>query len=243
MGRHDGSGGAARRSRRGFVLLFGSKTVVSADPAAATPRGAACPRCGRTGTLAGQRARPWFTAFLIPLFPIGGGRRFTRCRACGTSFAAPPEQIARAASRSDAQQVRRGITLYNSLRASPGNSVTLQELMTLYLSIGEPAQAVGAAADFPDALNASEQCMTTLGRAYLAAGAAAEAIGWLDSAVARDPAAGEARFQRATAYLSLTPPQAEPAAADAWVARNAGHPGAAEVLRRAEALAAGTPGQ
>ncbi len=232
-----------RRSRRGFIFLFGSRSVVSADPAGAVPRDAKCPRCGRSGTLAGQRARPWFTAFFIPLFPIGGGRRFTRCKACGSSFAASPNQVARASSRSDADQVRRGITLYNSLRTSPGNSVTLQELMTLYLSIGEPEQAVGAAADFPDALNASEQCMTTLGRAYLAAGSATEAVGWLDSAVARNPDSGEARFQRATAYLSLTPPDAERAVADARAARNAGHPAAADLLRRAEGLAGGGPGQ
>ena len=75
------------RRHRGFIFLFGSKGVVSVDPSAAVAAAVRCPRCGGVGTLAGKRVRRWFTAFFIPLFPIGGGRRFTQCSACGATFA------------------------------------------------------------------------------------------------------------------------------------------------------------
>ncbi len=214
---------------------MGSKGVVSADPAAAGSADAKCPRCGNVGTLAGKRVRPWFTLFFVPVFPIGSGRRFTQCGHCGASFAATAKQLAGAADRSDAKQVQRGITLYNSLRSSPGNSVTLNELMNLYLGLGEPAEAVGAAAAFPAALDASEQCMVTLGRAHLASGDPAEAVRWFDVALARNPESGEAHFQRATAYLAAVPPDVDRAVAAARAARRLDHPGAADLLRQAEA--------
>ena len=181
--------------------------------------------------------RPWFTAFFIPVFPMGGGRRFTQCSNCGASFALPPEQFATATSRADARQVQRGIGLYNSLRASPANSVTLNELMTLYATIGEPGQAVSAAADFPAALDASEQCMTTLGRVHLQQGDAAEAITWFDRALARNPDLGDAHYHRAAAARALVPPDLTRAVASARSARKADYPGADELLRDAEARA------
>ena len=227
------------RSRRGFIILFGSKNVVSGDP---PPRGAAqakCPRCGRVGTLAGKRVRRWFTLFLMPVFPVGAERTFTQCKHCGASFAGSVRRIAGVGTQTDARQAQRGIALYNSLRSSPGNSVTLNELMALYVSMGEPEQAVGAAADFPDALNASEQCMVTLGRAYLAAGQSDEAIRWWDQALARNPDLGEAHYQRARAYMAATPPDVPRALAAARAARRADHPGAADLLAAAEALERG----
>ena len=150
--------------------------------------------------------RPRFTLFLLPLFPMGAGQTFTQCGRCGASFSGPVRQVARVVDRVDARQQQRAISLYNGMRASPANSVALNELMALYLSMGEPAQAVGAAADFPDALNASEQCMVTLSRAYMAAGKNDEAISWLDTALARNPESGEAHYRRATAYLNASPP-------------------------------------
>ena len=220
--------------RRGFILLFGSKNVVGPDPDGVVPAGARCPRCGHVGTLAGRRVRPWFTAFFIPVFPIGPGRRFTRCGTCDASFAVPPAQIATAAARSDAGQVRRGIALYNSLRNSPANSVTLNELMTLYAHAGEPRQAISAAAQFPAAVDASEQCMTTLGRVHLQQGDAAEAIRWFDRALARNPDLGDAHYHKAAAALALDPPDFAQAVCAARRARKAEHPGAEELLRDAE---------
>ena len=74
-----------RPPRQGFIfLLFGTKTVVSADGGGAV--NARCPNCGQVGTLAAKRMRPWFTAFFIPLIPLGGGRRFTQCGNCGANF-------------------------------------------------------------------------------------------------------------------------------------------------------------
>ena len=131
--------------------------------------------------------------------------------------------------------MQRGITLYNSLRASPANSVTLRKLMTLHLNAGEPGDAISAAADFPAALDASEQCMVTLGRAHLLAGGAAAAMQWFDTALARNPELGEAHFERATAALAMTPPDLARAVASARAARKADHPGAAELLAAVEA--------
>src|ERR1039458_7297660 len=93
------------------------------------PVDAKCPRCGADGTLRGISVRSWFTIFFIPLFPLGRGRRFTQCEKCGASFAMPPEQFAGAAARADAAQMQRAIAMYNSLRASPANSITLNDLM------------------------------------------------------------------------------------------------------------------
>ena len=161
--------------------------MVSADPAGGGSRGAKCPRCGRVGTLAGKRVRPWFTLFFLPLFPMGAGRAITQCKGCGATFAASVRELGRAVERADGRQAQRAISLYNSLRASPANSVTLNELMGLHLSLGEPEQAVNAAADFVDALNASEQCMTTLGRAYGVAGKTDDAIHWFDAGPGPQP--------------------------------------------------------
>ena len=68
--------------------------------------------------------------------------------------------------------------MYNSLRLSPANAVTLNELMSVYAGMNEFDEAVSAAKMFPAALDSSEQCMTTLGRVYLAKGDYAEAVAW-----------------------------------------------------------------
>ena len=208
---------------------------MSSDAAARASANAKCPRCGRVGALAGRRVRRWFTLFFVPVFPLDGGRSFTQCGHCGASFSGPPRRVAGIAARDDVRQVQRTIALYNGLRGSPANSVTLNELMALYLSIGEPEQAVGAAADFPDALNASEQCMVTLGRAYLVANRSDEAIGWLDTALARNPELAEAHFQRAVACLKANPPDLHGAVSGARSAQRLGYPGAADLLAAAQA--------
>src|SRR5271168_4753774 len=150
------------------------------------PVDAKCPRCAATGSLKGIKVRTWFTIFFCPVFPVSSGKRLTQCGKCGASFAMPPEQFAGAAARADALQTQRSISMYNSLRNSPANSVTLNELMQLYGSMGEYTQAVSAAADFPQALNNSEQCMVTLGRVYLSQDDHPAALQWLDAALARN---------------------------------------------------------
>jgi tetratricopeptide (TPR) repeat protein len=149
----------------------------------------------------------------------------------------PPEQFAGAAAKADAVQVQRAISMYNSLRNSPANSVTLNELMQLYGSLGEYKQAVSAAADFPQALNNSEQCMVTLGRVYLSVDDYAAALQWLDAALARNADLPEAQYYKAVAHLRGTPGDPEKAIAAARVARKADYPGAEELLSEIEAKA------
>jgi tetratricopeptide (TPR) repeat protein len=193
-----------------------------------------CPRCGATETLRGIKVRSWFTIFFVPLFPVGRGQRFTQCSKCGASFAMPPEQFIDAASRADALQMQRGIAMYNSLRASPGNSITLNELMQLYASMGEFSQAVSAAADFPQALHSSEQAMSTLGRVYLSQNDYPAALQWFDAALARNADWAEAQYFKALAHLRSTPSDPQKAVAAARVARKADYPGAEELLKEAE---------
>jgi tetratricopeptide (TPR) repeat protein len=227
-------GVAARRptERGGFILLFGSKRVMSNETGEAVD--ARCPRCGATGSLKGIRVRQWFTIFFCPLFPLGSGQRFTQCTKCNASFAMPPEQFAGAAAKADAVQTQRSITMYNSLRNSPANSVTLNELMQLYGSLGEYKQAVSAAADFPVALNNSEQCMVTLGRVYVSQNDYAAALRWFDAALARNPDLPEAQFYKAVAHLRGTPSDPAKAIAAARMARKADYPGAGELIAEAE---------
>src|SRR5204863_9131432 len=134
---------------------------------------------------------------------------------------------------------QRAIALYNSLRNSPANSITLNELMTLYATINEFDQAISAARDFPQALNSSEQCMSTLGRVYLAKNDHAEAIRWFDEAIARNGSLGEAHYYKGVAYLTANPPDHDRAVASARAARSAGYPGADQLLREAESRARG----
>ena len=146
----------------------------------------------------------------------------------------PPEQFAGAAARADAIQMQRAISMYNSLRASPINSITLNELMQLYASIGEFKQAVSAAADFPQALNASEQCMSTLARVYLSQDNYAAAMQWLDTALARNADLSEAQYYKAVAFLRRSPGDPAKAIPFARSAKKADYPGAEELLKEAQ---------
>jgi tetratricopeptide (TPR) repeat protein len=188
-------------------------------------------------TLRPRRYRTWFTIFFIPVFPISGSTPFTQCSACGAQFPVTADQLRQGMAAADQQQNQRAISLYNSLRASPANSVTLNELMLLYASINDFAAAVSAAGEFPDALNNSEQCMTTLGRVYLAQNRHAEAIQWFDAAVTRNPALGEAQYYKALAHLLRTPSEPEQAVTAARAARAAGHPNSEALLKEAESKA------
>jgi tetratricopeptide (TPR) repeat protein len=225
---------ASQIGRRGFIILFGTRNIISNSSTAEEPIETRCPRCGTPSAMVGKTVRPWFTLFFLPLFPVGGTRTFTQCTSCQASFAVAPEQLANQAARVDAKQNERAIAMYNSLRTSPANSITLNDVMQLYASLGEFDQAISAAAEFPQALNASEQCMSTLGRVYLAKQEHAEAIKWFDAAIARNSSQGEAHYYKAAAYLTATPPEPDKAVAAARAARKAGYPNADELLREAE---------
>jgi tetratricopeptide (TPR) repeat protein len=221
-----------RSFRLGFILLFGSKRVMSNETG--EPVDVRCPRCGESGALRGIRVRSWFTIFFLPIFPLGRGQRMTQCGKCGASFAMPPEQFVDASARADAKQNQRAIAMYNSLRASPANSITLNELMQLYASMGEYSQATSAAAEFPNALNNSEQCMTTLGRIYLALGEQSVALQWLDAALARNADSAEAQYYKAVAHLRGSPPDPAKAIAAARAAKKGDYPGSDELVKEAE---------
>ncbi|MDB5302378.1 MAG: hypothetical protein JWO87_4041 [Phycisphaerales bacterium] len=230
---------APRRIRRtGFIILFGSRTIVSNDPSVAAVR-TNCPRCGQEADLVGKRYRHWFTLFFIPVFPISGSTRFTQCSRCGAQFPVTPEQLSSRLAQSESQQSQEAIGLYNSLRASPANSVTLNQLMTMYASMKEYDQAISAAADFPQALHNSEQCMTTLGRVYMAKNDLGNALQWFDAATSRNAHLGEAQYYKAVAHLMRIPPEPDKAIAAARAARSAGYPNADALLRDAEAKARG----
>src|SRR5436309_915600 len=141
----------AHPRRRGFILLFGTRPIISDDPASA-PVNAVCPRCGLRADIAGKSVRHWFTLFFIPVFPVSGSRRFSQCTHCGAQFPVEARQLGTQVAAAERQQSQRAIALYNSLRNSPANSITLNELMTLYASMNEFDQAISAARDFPQAL-------------------------------------------------------------------------------------------
>jgi len=187
----------------------------------------------------GKSVRHWFTFFFIPIFPISRSRSFTQCPQCGAQFSMAPEDLQRRIESSDRQQNQQAITLYNSLRSSPANSVALDQLMKMYATMQAYDQAIAAASDFPQALHNSEQCMTTLGRVYLAQNKFNEATQWFAAAVDRNPQLGEAQYYKALAHLMTTPPDYPAAITAARAARSAGYPQAEALLRQAEAKARG----
>jgi tetratricopeptide (TPR) repeat protein len=226
-----------RRRRPGFILLFGSRNIISDENT--PPVETTCPRCGQPAQIVGRTYRTWFTIFFLPIFPMSGSRRFSQCSQCKAQFPVPVEDLRRGLANNEQQQNQQAITLYNSLRASPANSITLNQLMLMYAGMNDYGQAISAANDFPDALNASEQCMSTLGRVYLANEQRPQAIGWFDQALARNSSLGEAHYYKAVAHLTNTPPDYSAAAASARQARNAGFPNADALLREAESKARG----
>jgi tetratricopeptide (TPR) repeat protein len=182
-----------------------------------------------------KTVRHWFTFFFIPIFPISKSRSLTQCPQCGAQFSMGPQDLRQRIESSDRQQNQQAITLYNSLRASPANSIALDQLMKMYATMQAYDQAVAAASDFPQALHNSEQCMTTLGRVYLAQNKFNEATQWLSSAVERNPQLGEGQYYKALGHLLSTPPDYPAAITAARAARSAGYPQAEALLQQAEA--------
>jgi tetratricopeptide (TPR) repeat protein len=223
----------AHRRRRGFILLFGTRPIVRDDPAAPVVK-TICPNCSRLSEMTGKTYRTWFTLFFIPVFPVSAAQPLSQCSACGSKFPVSTHELSGRVDSAEREQSSRAIAMYNSLRNSPANSVTLNELMALYASLGEYDQAISAAGQFPAALNNSEQCMTTLGRVYLAKNDHASALQWFDAAIAQNPHLGEAHYYKAVAHLTSTPPDVDQAIASARAARSAGHANADELLQQAQ---------
>jgi len=224
---------ALHRNRRpGFILLFGSRNIISNEHV--PPVQTTCPRCGHPSDIVGRTHRTWFTIFFLPIFPLSGTRRFSQCSNCHAQFPVPVDDLRRNLASNEQQQNQQAIALYNSLRASPANSITLNQLMLMYAGMNEFSQAISAANEFPEALSASEQCMSTLGRIYLASEQRPQAIHWFDQALARNGSLGEAHYYKAVAHLTNTPPDYSAAVAAARQARNANFANADALLREAE---------
>lgn len=223
---------AGLQRRRGFFfILFGTRRMVRDDGQGVA---AVCPHCGRKAMFQPKSVRSWFTLFLVPIFPIGGRQQMSQCGNCGTVFRLSPEELSQRVASGQQQQMQQAIQLYNSLRASPANSITLNNLMLLYLQLRELDQAVSAANEFRAALDASEQCMTTLGRVLMEQGQREQAIRWFDAALARNPMLGEASYCKAVALMTLVPPDYAGATAAARAARSAGLAEADALLREIE---------
>jgi tetratricopeptide (TPR) repeat protein len=224
-----------KRKHSAFIILFGSRNILSDD--VAEPVVTTCPRCGQDVGMKARHLRTWFTFFFVPVFPISGRKQFTQCPNCGAQFSISPDELRRRVSASDAQTNQQAISLYNSLRASPANSITLDQLMKMYASMKEYDQAISAASEFSEALHNSEQCMTTLGRVYLAQNKFPEAVQWFDAALGRNPELGEASYYKALSHMLSTPPDYTAAITAARAARTAGYPQAEALLREAESKA------
>jgi len=225
---------ATLRRRRGFFILMGSRSIVSSKGESVQ---AVCPRCQRSAVFKGKSTRPWFTLFFCPVFPIGGTKSFSECGNCGAQFGMSPDALAHNVQASHQQMMQQAIAMYNSMRASPANSVTLNNLMALYGQLGEFDQALAAAREFTQALNNSEQCMATLGRVLTEQKRIPEAVQWFDAALQRNPALGEAAYYKAIALASQTPPDYPNAIASARAARGNNFPAAENLLRDLEAKA------
>lgn len=186
-----------------------------------------------------KSVRNWFTVFFLPVFPMSGRKPFTQCPLCNAQFAIAPEELRQRISAGEREQNSQAIALYNSLRASPGNSITLDQLMKMYASMKEYDQAISAARDFPTALDNSEQCMATLGRVHLAKNEFDNALRWFDAALARNPQLGEAHYYKALTHMLAAPPDYSRAITSARAARSAGYEDAESLLKQAEAKARG----
>src|SRR5881227_3167916 len=112
-----------RKRRPGFILLFGSRNIISNDNT--PPVQTNCPRCGQAAEIIGRTYRTWFTIFFLPVFPMSASRRFSECSLCHAQFPVPVEDLRRGLASNEQQQNQQAITHYISLRASPANAITL----------------------------------------------------------------------------------------------------------------------
>lgn len=225
----------SKRRNRGFIIFFGWRTVISSDGSA--PVQAECPSCRTQTHLQGKQHRRWFTLFFIPVIPLSSPTRFTECPRCHAQFRLDTDAMRKSIAAQEQSQRQEAITLHNSLINAPKNSVALNQLMCLHAGLREFDTAIAEAAQFPDALNSSEQCMTTLARVYLCKNDHANALAWFDAAIARNPDLAEPHYHRALALLNQPKPDAEQALAEARKAKSLGHPEAEGLLKHVETKA------
>lgn len=185
-----------RRSRRiaGFIILFGTKTVVSRDDR--EPVQARCPGCGRLTMIHPMKARQWFTLFFIPVIPMGKAQQFCQCQACNGQFVADIDALKRKGAMPDSRDYQRAIELFNEMKATPKDAVKLHALMLAYCQLEEYGEAITAARAFPDALTSSEVCMVLLAQACAAHGEHNAAIRWCERALEQNPASTDAKRLR-----------------------------------------------
>ena len=179
--------------------------------------------------IVGKVYRQWFTLFFIPIFPISGKTRMSECTRCKAVFRVPVEEFGQRVSAGSQAGYQQAIALYNSLRASPADSAMLQRLMEMYASMNEYTEAISAAKHFPEAMQNSQQCMTTQ--------QPEQAIAVFDAALARNAALGEAHYYKAVAYLTMQAPALDKAAAAARQARGAGYVDADALMMEIDARA------
>jgi tetratricopeptide (TPR) repeat protein len=226
-----------RRTRRGFIIFVGWRTLTRQRPEA--PVETVCPSCRQQSSIVPMQGRDWFTLFFIPILPLSAAKPFVKCTSCKTCFDMDIEQFRRKASIPDERAWQQSIALYNTLRESPKDSVLLNRLLEMYAGMREFEEALAAGRHFPDALNDSAQCLTTYGKVNLAAGKPAEAMKYLQVALEKNKAMGEAHFYMAVAQLSSVPPNPDAAIASARLAASNGYPNTPEFIRQAEAVRAG----
>jgi hypothetical protein len=64
------------------IIIWGSRGITST-----IERGTFhCPNCQAREDYALKQVRPYFTLYFIPLFPVGGGRRYVECAGCGQAY-------------------------------------------------------------------------------------------------------------------------------------------------------------
>ncbi len=226
-----------RRNRRGFIFFFGWRTLTSQRPE--PPVETTCPSCRQQSSIVSMQGRDWFTVFFIPVVPLSSAKQFVKCSSCQTCFDLDIEQFRRKAAVPDERAWQQCIAVYNTLRESPKDSVLLNRLLEMYAGMREFDEALAAGRHFPDALNESAQCLTTYGKVNLAAGKADQAMKYLQMALEKNKAMGEAHFYMGVAYLSSNPPNADAAIASARQAAANGYPNTAEFIRQAEGVRAG----
>lgn len=221
------------RRRAGFIIIFGTRGRATAE--AIPPVEMNCPSCRKNSRIVGKVYRPWFTLFFIPLFPIGGGQRFSECTLCGAQFGVPIEDVQREASAPDPRAYQQAIELFNRLRDQPDDPVLMNRVLEAYLALGEYREAIQAGERFPRAVERSDTCRIALGRAYLGANDRAKALAQFDAVLAHNPNAGDAHFFKAIAYWTMTPPDRTDARKSALRAKDLRHPEADRLLREIEA--------
>ena len=226
-----------RRTRRGFIIFFGWRRLTRQRPEA--PVNTVCPSCRQQSSIVPMQGREWFTLFFIPVLPLSAAKPFVKCTSCQTCFDVDIEQFRRKAAMPDERAWQQCIALYNTLRESPKDSVLLNRLLEMYAGMREFEEALAAGRHFPDALHESAQCLTTYGKVNLAAANPAEALRYLQMALQKNKALGEAHFYTAVAHLSSTPPDPDAAIASARLAATHGYPNTAEFIHQAESMRAG----